>query len=115
MMYQIIGQAINKAGLADTHHPQDYLNFTASESVKVHLQKVLFKHAILLRTMHWYDIFPLMLNKLTITCIFHPKKTFQPIILVASNLLFYVILAFPSTYLFGLGLVLWKEAKEKKY
>ena len=39
----------------------------------------------------------------------------QPIILVASNLLFYVILAFPSTYLFGLGLVLRKEAKEKKY
>ncbi|KAJ9687499.1 hypothetical protein PVL29_016113 [Vitis rotundifolia] len=27
MMYQIIGQAINKAGLSDTHHPQDYLNF----------------------------------------------------------------------------------------
>ena len=41
--------------------------------------------------------------------------TVQTIILVASNLLFYVILAFPSTYLFGLGLALRKEAKEKKY
>lgn len=27
MMYGIIAEALEKAGLAEAHHPQDYLNF----------------------------------------------------------------------------------------
>ena len=74
MMYQIIGQAINKAGLADMHHPQDYLNFyylgkRESSSTKSPLQTCNSSEN---RALVWH--FPSDVNKFTITCILHPKK-----------------------------------------
>ena len=73
MMYQIIGQAINKAGLADTHHPPDYLNFYClrkreSSSTESPLQTCNSSEN---RALVWH--FPSDVNKFTITCILHPK------------------------------------------
>ena len=74
MLYQIIGQAINKAGLADMHHPKDYLNFYClgkreSSSIESPLQTCNSSEN---RALVWH--FPSVVNKLTITCIIHPKK-----------------------------------------
>lgn len=76
MMYQIIGQAINKAGLADTHHPQDYLNFycLGKREISSTGSPPQTSNSSENRALVWH--FPSFVNKLTIKCSLHTKKHF---------------------------------------